>query len=101
MAERVERLTVDPAKSQQLVEGGRGAKRILEDPIFRGAVTRLEEAVMESWKKSKSTSGREEAHFRWKALQSVLVDLRSLMEAGALEADLASKRTETPKRKGT
>jgi hypothetical protein len=100
VAENVERLTVDPAKSQQLVDAGRGAKRILDDPIFKGAVTRLEGSITETWKRGKSTSAREEAHARWKGLQAVLVDLRSLMEAGALEADLASKRAETPKRKG-
>lgn len=60
------------------------AKQVLEMPAFRRAVEYLETNYIQAWKEGQTPELRERAHARFKALEDVVVHLRTEFDRGEI-----------------
>lgn len=67
---------------------GQHADRLLEDEVFRAAVSMADERFVAEWRRAETLQEREQAHARQAALAEVLASLRSIVGSGELAAEL-------------
>lgn len=73
-----------------VVQDGRTAERILNDPVFQRAVDRAKEHFVEEWMNATTIEGREKAHGAVVALARVVQQLKVIEGAGVFEEAKAS-----------
>ena len=69
----------------QSIRDGKEAERILDSPVFRGAIQDVTGALLQRWKDATDMETREKAHAYMTALDSVVAQLRIVMQNGEIE----------------
>lgn len=70
------------------VEIGRQAARILNDDVFKLAVSMADDRFVDMWRTAETPEGRERAH----ALQAALVEVMKQLEIIAANGEIAAQR---------
>jgi len=83
---------------ERIMREAREAGQALDDPAWRRAVEHVQENIEQQWKAGETTVARETAHYQWRALRDVLVQLQMAFQRG--EALRKHDEQQASKRKG-
>jgi hypothetical protein len=72
---------------EEVIERGRRATQLMEDPLMREAFIATEESFIQTWRNAKTVADRESAHAHVIALGRVAKYLRIIMEDGVRATD--------------
>lgn len=83
---------------EQQVTAGQQAERLLQDPIFREALIKVEKKYIDQWRASKLEDNlqREKAYCLLRALSDVFKEIQMVIDGGAV----AQVTMERSRRKG-
>ena len=91
-------MRIDAGERERIEREAHEAAQALEDPAWRRAVETVQKNLEEKWKTGETTADREAAHFEWRALHDVLVQLQTTFKRG--EALRKHDEQQASKRKG-
>lgn len=79
---------------EQIIERGRQAESVLDNPVYRDAYEQIEQGLTRAWQESRNRDEREELHQLHRALAKVRATMEAAMRTGRVEAEkLRHKQT--------
>ena len=75
-------MKLDAGERERIVREAREAGQAMDDPAWRSAVEKVQQNLEEKWKSGKTTADREAAHYEWRALHDVLIQLQTTFRRG-------------------
>lgn len=72
---------------REIIELGRQARRLMDEPAFERAVSEVEQDIVAEWKSADMVGGREKAHAKMQVLFDLVEQLAAIYGAGLMEEE--------------